>query len=182
MQLLQSTPTDPHTTDAKRVESMDESLSDSRLQETSIIGRLLDSRFCSHLCRLDRSSPEVIQSDGAKELTASWLEELRTLVGADKAVSSAYHPQSHTHVERFNFTLANMLSLACTRKDKRDWSRHLRKVEHAWNSVVPVQTGETPYYLTTGYDPVSPVDVVMGKGPKGVAIGEWEDQLHRSRA
>ena len=70
-------------------------------------------------------SPRVWQSDNAKEFTSEVMKELAKLLGAKFKHSSPYHPQTNTHVEQYNRTIATHLSLMVERLDQRDWDEHL---------------------------------------------------------
>jgi transposase InsO family protein len=69
---------------------------------------------------LKGKSPRVWQSDNAKKFTAEVMKELAKLLGAKFKHSSPYHPQTNTHVERYNKTIATHLSLMVERADQRD--------------------------------------------------------------
>ncbi len=87
--------------------------------------------------------PRVWQSDNAKEFVSEVMSELAKLLGAKFKHSSPYHPQTNTHVERYNKTVASHLSLMVERDDQRDWDEHLKFVEYAnlvrqcWGSYCP---------------------------------------------
>ena len=73
------------------------------------------------------------------------------------------HPKTHTTsyrgdglVERFNWTLLNMLS-TCTKDHPLDWEYHIRPVCMAYNSSV---RGYTPFYLMFGRQAHLPVNVM----------------------
>ena len=72
----------------------------------------------------------MFQSDLAKEFVAEVVKELIAVLGA-KFRHSPYHPQTNTHVERYNKTLATNLSLLLERKDQKDWDEYLGEVEYA---------------------------------------------------
>ena len=76
-------------------------------------------------------APRVWQSDNAKEFTSAVMKDLAKLLGAKFKHSSPYHPQTNTHVERYNKTIATQLSLMVERVDQRDWDEHLKFVEYA---------------------------------------------------
>ena len=76
-------------------------------------------------------APRIFQSDNAKEFVAEVMRELFKLLGAEFRHSSPYHPQTNTHVERYNRTIATNLALLLRREDQRDWDEYLKHVEYA---------------------------------------------------
>jgi hypothetical protein len=89
-------------------------------------------------------------------------------------MSTAYHPQTDGQAERAHRTLQEMLRCYVD-SEGRDWDIHLPVVEFAYNSSVHPATGSTPFYLTYGYEPASPLDLLPGSAAAGdVAV---EDRL-----
>ncbi len=52
------------------------------------------------------------------------MQEICRLLGVKKINTSGYHPQTDGLVEKFNFTLTNMIAKSCEVKD-RDWDERL---------------------------------------------------------
>jgi transposase InsO family protein len=130
--------------------------------------------------------PEIFQSDLAKEFVAQIMQELMTVLGAEFRHSSPYHPQTNTHVERYNKTIAMQLSLMLKRNDQRDWDRYLRHVEYAQLVGAQKVLGRvSPLFLKGGWEALDPVDVAMDatavqtKSKK--ELGEWMEDLQRAR-
>ncbi len=59
---------------------------------------------------------QIFQSDLAKEFVAEIMKELMAVLGAEFRHSSPFHPQTNTHVERYNKTNAMQLSLMLKRR------------------------------------------------------------------
>ena len=59
------------------------------------------------------------QSDNAKEFKSDVMKELAKLLGAKFKHSSPYHPQTNTHVERYNRTIAALVTDGGTAGSKR---------------------------------------------------------------
>ena len=72
-------------------------------QATTVARRLLD--LVGHF-----GAPRRLLSDQGKEFTASVVSELCTSLGIHRVTTTAYHPQTDGLVERFNGTMAQILS------------------------------------------------------------------------
>jgi transposase InsO family protein len=129
--------------------------------------------------------PEIFQSDLAKEFVADVMKELVALLGAEFRHSSPYHPQTNTHVERYNKTIATQLSLMLRRDDQRDWDRYLRHVEYAQLVGAQRVLGRfSPLFLRGGWEALDPMDVAMEPAAvqtKSKELGEWMEDLQRAR-
>ncbi|SAM00750.1 hypothetical protein [Absidia glauca] len=74
----------------------------------------------------------------------------------------AYHPASNGAVERFMKTLRNMI-LTYTNNDiiSDNWDQHLRIIQFVYNTTVNDTTQYTPFYLTHGRNPRTPLIVTQ---------------------
>jgi transposase InsO family protein len=100
--------------------------------------------FASNLCKQIYSNHEIIH--------------VRT---------SAYHPATNGLCERFNKTLAEMISQYTSDK-QTDWDKCLKYVTFAYNTSVQESTRFSPFMLTYGREPILPADVVMRRPTIGV--------------
>jgi hypothetical protein len=111
--------------------------------------------------------------------------ELTTLLGAKFRHSSPYHPQTNTHVERYNSTLATNLSLLIQREDQRDWDEHLKLVQYAQLVGAQEVLGRlSPLFLKGGWDAMDPIDRAMDVDDAEVRdkmLAEWMAGLQRAR-
>lgn len=64
--------------------------------------------------------PRSFHSDQGCTFESQVVKELANLLRVDKTRTTPYHPQSDRQVERFNCTLASMLS-AMVGEDQQDW-------------------------------------------------------------
>ena len=83
------------------------------------------------------------------------ITELCKLLNIHIARTTPYHPRGDGLVERFNWTLLNMLA-TCTKYHPLDWEHQYM----AYNSSVQSSTGYTPFYLMFGHQARLPVDVM----------------------
>ena len=81
-------------------------------------------------------------------------------MGTDRAFTTAYHPQTDGLTERFNKTLAEMISMYVS-SDNKDWDQILPYVLFAYRTSVHQSTLEKPFYLQFGRDPKLPLDVTL---------------------
>ena len=72
-------------------------------------------------------------------------------------------------VERFNRTLASMLTMYCE-KDQKSWDEHLPYVIFAYRSSIHTSTGFSPNMMMLGRETELPIQVVVG-------TPETDDQL-----
>ena len=127
------------------------------------------------------AAPKVVQSDNAKEFVGRVMDSALKILGAEFKHSSPYHPQTNTHVERFNHTLAMQMTMLCKREDQRDWDETLPFVEAAWLGTIPEQTGMTPWFLLTGFDTVEPIDTLMDEKQEPIELEEHLERLRMAR-
>jgi hypothetical protein len=129
--------------------------------------------------------PEIFQSDLAKEFVADVMKELTELLGAEFRHSSPYHPQTNTHVERYNKTIATQLSLMIQREDQRDWDEYLRHVEYAQLVGAQRVLGRvSPLFLKGGWEALDPSDAALdpvAMQTRSKELGEWMADLQRAR-
>ena len=82
------------------------------------------------------------------------------LLGIHKTRTTPYHPQSDGMVERFNRTLAAMLS-AYVSTNQRDWDEQLPYVTMAYRSTEHETTGLSPNMLMVGREVSTPLDLMF---------------------
>ena len=130
-------------------------------------------------------TPEEWQSDLAQELSGKVMTELAEILGAEFKHSSPYHPQTNTHVERFNRTLATQLSLMMKRDDQSDWDQYLKFVEYAQLVGAHSALGRlSPLFLKGGWEALDPTDVAMGVQEvqtRDKDLGVWMRDLQIAR-
>ena len=107
--------------------------------------------------------PEKIISDRDVKFTSGFWKELFRLLGTDLNMSTANHPETDGRSERTNRTLEDVLR-AYVSPFQDDWDEHLVGAEVAINSAVHKSTGRTPYELTLGQNPKSPLTLLMKTG------------------
>ena len=122
-------------------------------------------------------APRTLLSDQGKEFTATVVAELCALLGIHRVTTTAYHPQTDGLVERFNATMAQMLS-AYTSEDQKDWDEFLPTVALAYNSSIHSSTGFSPYRLLFGRETPLPMDSTLPRPTRTpTEFSEYLDSL-----
>ncbi|UYV84664.1 K02A2.6-like, partial [Cordylochernes scorpioides] len=76
--------------------------------------------------------------------------------------TTAYHPQTNGLTERWNKTIADMLSMYVD-VNQKDWDRILPFVTFAYNTAKQESTGFTPFFLVHGREAETPLNVLFPK-------------------
>ena len=110
------------------------------------------------LCRF--GIPQAIHSDQGRQFESNLFQEMCKLFGIEKTRTTPYHPQSDGMVERFNRTLATMLT-AYVSSNQRDWDSQLPYVTMAYRSTDHETTGMSPNMLMFGREVSTPLDLMF---------------------
>ncbi len=117
--------------------------------------------FVEHIiCR--HGIPEQLISDRGTNFLSELISGICEVLGVKKLNMSGYHPQTDGLVEKFNFTLINMIAKCCETR-QHDWDDHLPPLLFAYRSVVQESTKESPLFLLYGRDPRIPSSTVLSQ-------------------
>ena len=105
-------------------------------------------------------APRVLLTDRGSNFLSSLFREICLLMNTDKIFTSGYRPQTNGKVERFNGTLAQSLSMYVSGNQK-DWDEHLNSVLFAYRVSPSEVTGESPFYMLYGREPLLPMDTAL---------------------
>lgn len=108
-----------------------------------------------HVFRL-HGVPDNIVSDRDCRFTSEFFKSLCTTLGVAQHMSTAFHPESDGQTERVNRCLEDMLRHFVT-PDQSNWADLLCMAEFAYNSAWHESIQTTPFYLTYGYHPSTPL-------------------------
>ena len=96
--------------------------------------------------------PDFIISDGAPNLNSSEVNSFCNANRIQHHITSSYHPQSNGLIERFFFTIKDMM-YASAKHDHVDWDEVVWKVQLGLRASRSVATGFSPFQLTYGFLP-----------------------------
>ena len=102
------------------------------------------------------SVPKVLVSDRGKEFCNSILTELCKLLGTEKRMTAAYHPQSNSAAESYNRSFIKYLKAALDGHSTLDWEQFLPALSLAYNTQIHRATLHSPFFLTFLHDPRMP--------------------------
>ena len=106
------------------------------------------------------------------------MTDVYKLLGPKKVYTTAYHPQTDGLVERFNHTLTDMLSKKVLQSGK-DWNVQLSYVKFAYQASPQQSTGESPFFLLYGRDPVLPSENMLKPSPErdDIDVGDYRSEI-----
>lgn len=116
--------------------------------------------FFLHAIVLRHGAPSVLLSDRGRQFLSDTVDELLRACNTVHKVTSAYHPQCNGLTERFNRTLADMISMYVS-ADHSNWDLILPFVTYAYNTSVQSTTGFSPFHLVYGRTPVTTLDTIL---------------------
>ncbi|GBM46022.1 Retrovirus-related Pol polyprotein from transposon 412 [Araneus ventricosus] len=109
---------------------------------------------------LKHGAPREIISDRGRSFLSNLVKDINQLCQTSHLLTTAYHPQTNGLTERFNKTLADMLSMYVD-VEQRNWDTILPFVAFAYNSAKQDTTGFSPFFLIHGRDIETPLDVIL---------------------
>ncbi|GFU21149.1 hypothetical protein TNCV_5115491 [Trichonephila clavipes] len=98
---------------------------------------------------LRHGAPRVIITDRGAVFRSRLVSSLVDLCNIDHRFTTAYHSQTNGLTERFNKTLADMLSMYVD-VEQKNWDEILPFITFAYNTAKQETTGFTPFYLLHG--------------------------------
>ncbi|GFV14198.1 retrovirus-related Pol polyprotein from transposon opus [Trichonephila clavipes] len=109
---------------------------------------------------LRHGAPRVIITDRGAVFRSRLVSSLVDLCNIDHRFTTAYHPQTNGLTERFNKTLADMLSMYVD-VGQKNWDEILPFVTFAYNTAKQETTGFTPFYLLHGREAETTLDTML---------------------
>lgn len=132
---------------------------------------------------LRHGAPRYLVSDRGRQFLSHVLKDLLAACSTIHTPASAYHPQTNGLTERFNHTLADMLSHYVS-TDHTNWDSVLPYVTFAYNTSVQATTGFSPFYLLYGHNPLSTIDTIFPYAPDihdNIPLAEATSRLEECR-
>ncbi|GFW07400.1 transposon Ty3-I Gag-Pol polyprotein [Trichonephila clavipes] len=109
---------------------------------------------------LRQGAPRVIITDRGAVFRSRLVSSLVDLCNIDHRFTTAYHPQTNGLTERFNKTLADILSMYVD-VEQKNWDEILPFVTFAYNTAKQETTGLTPFYLLHGHEAETTLDTML---------------------
>ena len=125
------------------------------------------------ICRF--GTPRQLHSDRATNFESKVFQNVCKLLNIHKTWTTSRNPRSDGMVERFNRTLATMLTMYCESKQNA-WDQHLPYVMLAYRSSVHDSTGFSPNMMMLGREVELPLQAVVGS-PQGEPWETTEDYV-----
>jgi len=110
------------------------------------------------VCRY--GAPKRLLSDRGANFLSDTMKEICRICQTTKVNTVAYHPQCDGLVERFNRSLAEMLSMYVS-TSQRDWDFFIPYVLLAYRTSKHESTGFSPFYLLYGRQARLPIDSAL---------------------
>ncbi|CAG2241485.1 unnamed protein product [Mytilus edulis] len=122
--------------------------------------------------------PHWIHSDQGRQFESLLFQEMCCILNIKKTRTTPYHPKSDGMVERFNKTLATMLS-SFVEQNQRDWDEYIPFVMMAYRASEHETTGQTPNSLMLGRELSTPLDIMYEMPPsvKDIPAHKWAWEL-----
>ena len=114
---------------------------------------------------LKHGAPRVLITDRGQVFQSALVSELVRLCNVTHRMTTAYHPQTNGLTERFNKTLADMLSMY-VEVEQKNWDEILPFVTFAYNTAKQDTTGFTPFYLLHGREAETTLDTMIPLSPE----------------
>ena len=103
----------------------------------------------------------ILLTDNGTCFRSKLMQELARLLDFQGRFTTPYSPEINGLTERFNKTLAAMLSPFMEKGKYTEWDKNLAAVVFAYNTSVQASTQEIPFFLTFGRHAILPMDVAL---------------------
>lgn len=145
------------------------------IESQTVAKVLVEQFFCKY------GVPEIVHSDQGRQYESRLFKDMCELLGIKKTRTTAFHPKSDGMVERFNKTLATMLS-AYVSDYQQDWDKKLPYVLMAYRSSQHESTGYTPNMLMMGRETATPIDIMyeLPNRLKPTNVHDWVWELRKT--
>lgn len=132
---------------------------------------------------------KTIVCDRDPRFTSAFFQEVFSRLGVELKMSTANHPQTDGMTERVNRVVEDTLRCFVNHR-QNNWDELLPLCEFAINNSNQASTGQTPFFLNTGLDPITPSSLLNPashvQSPSGSSTGlPWVesrlDALHQAK-
>jgi hypothetical protein len=144
--------------------------------KTTITAMEFASVFMWQVFRLHGMPKEIVSDRDSKFVSDFW-RGVCAMLGVQQSMSTAFHPQSDGQTERVNRTLEEMLR-HFVNPHQDDWDTKLAVCEFAINRAHQESIGTSPFYLTYGCTPQTPLSVQL-EAASPIA-SDWVQTVHQT--
>lgn len=127
--------------------------------KTACSGEVVAQLLWDHVIRY-HGLPSQIVADRDVRWSGEFWTALAKYYGTGLCLSTAFHPQTDDQTERMNRVLEETLRHYID-PTQLDWDEHLAAAEFAINNATSATTGNTPFFLNTGYHPRTPLSDLL---------------------
>ncbi|KAL8411455.1 hypothetical protein RB596_000918 [Gaeumannomyces avenae] len=124
--------------------------------------------FIKHVIA-NHGTPARFITDRDKLFKSRFWRTLVARMGAEHALSTAYHPETDGQTKRTNQTIEQYLRNYVNYK-QNNWVQLLPMAQFAYNSSIHESTGVTPYFANYGYTPTAYREPKAGKDAPAAEI------------
>ena len=147
----------------------------TRVATSQVVADFLHTRIISQ-----HGTPRELLTDHGTPFVSHVIAGLCRRYGVRRLMSTPYTPQSNGIVERFMGYLKNALITLIDQKPK-SWDEHVSAVLFAYRATPHPETGESPFFLNKGYDPVVPELRALEVPSEQIVPSGWHDTLQATR-
>ena len=105
-------------------------------------------------------TPLQVHSDQGRNFQSEIFRGMCSMLGIDQTRTTSFRPQSNGGVEKFNNTLAIMLTMYCEHNQDQ-WDKYLQQVMMAYRSSVQSSTSRTPNSMLFGREITLPLQALI---------------------
>uniref|UniRef100_A0A803TTB8 Gypsy retrotransposon integrase-like protein 1 n=1 Tax=Anolis carolinensis TaxID=28377 RepID=A0A803TTB8_ANOCA len=131
--------------------------------------------YINHIYKLHGCPSRVVYDRGV-QFTAKFWENFLEMLGAERSLSSAFHPMTNGAVERTQQTLGQFLRMYSNIR-QNDWSKWLAFAELAFNSTIHSATNKTPFEIVYGYEIQPLPQLPKWTENEETGAGKWKNQM-----
>jgi len=127
--------------------------------------------------------PSNIVSNRVVKFTSNFWTAFCQQVGIKLNMSTAYHPETDGQTERMNRVIVDMMRHYIS-PTHDDWDEHLTTIDFAMHNAYQQSIGTTPFKLSYGQNPLTPVSPRIPKVENPIALGvnkTLQDRLQKAK-
>lgn len=126
-----------------------------KTQEASEIAKVLYNEvFCRFGC------PRSILSDRGQNFCSKLIQELCKYFNITRVLTSSYHPQTNSQVERMNKVIVQALKIYCD-QNQENWPDLLPSIMLAYRASPNLSTSLSPFFMLFGRQMQIPIDTAL---------------------